>query len=100
MRVGINLPQLGRATAAALLIQAADRAEALGYDSLWVWERLLAPVTPQTPYPGSADGQLPAACSYAWDPLTVLGAVASRTRWQHVNETFAAVRDERVPVHE
>ena len=80
MRVGINLPQLGRATTAALLIQAAERAEALGYDSLWVWERLLAPVTPQTPYPGSADGQLPAACSYAWDPLTVLGAVASRTR--------------------
>jgi alkanesulfonate monooxygenase SsuD/methylene tetrahydromethanopterin reductase-like flavin-dependent oxidoreductase (luciferase family) len=44
-----------------------------------VWERLLVPVTPQTPYPGSADGQLPAACSHAWDPLTVLGAVASRT---------------------
>ena len=79
MRVGINLPQLGRATTAALLVQAAERAEALGYDSLWVWERLLVPVTPQTPYPGSADGQLPAACSHAWDPLTVLGAVASRT---------------------
>ena len=80
MRLGINLPQIGPATTAGLLAQAAERAETLGYDSLWAWERLLAPVAPQTPYPGSADGKLPAGCSHAWDPLTILTFVAPRTR--------------------
>jgi len=80
MRLGINLPQIGPATTAGLLAQAAERAETLGYDSLWAWERLLAPVAPQTPYPGSADGKLPAGCSHAWDPLTILTFVAARTR--------------------
>jgi hypothetical protein len=50
MRVGINLPQLGRATTAALLIQAAERAEALGYLPFGITLNLgLATFTTPTP---------------------------------------------------
>jgi hypothetical protein len=37
----------------------AQNAEKEGFDSLWVFERLLWPINPQTPYPGTPDGSLP-----------------------------------------
>jgi alkanesulfonate monooxygenase SsuD/methylene tetrahydromethanopterin reductase-like flavin-dependent oxidoreductase (luciferase family) len=51
MRIGFNLPQIGPAASPKAIVQAAQQAEALGYDSLWVTERLLYPVNPRTPYP-------------------------------------------------
>jgi hypothetical protein len=37
----------------------AQNAEKEGSDSLWVFERLLWPINPQTPYPVTPDGSLP-----------------------------------------
>ena len=51
MRVGMSLPQLGPQATRDNLILVARRAEQLGYDSLWVLERLLWPVNPREPYP-------------------------------------------------
>ena len=59
MRLGFNLPQIGPAATPEAMVQAAQRAEELGYDSVWVTDRLLYPIEPQTPYMGSPDGSLP-----------------------------------------
>ena len=49
MRLGFNLPQIGHAATPDNLVRAAERAEALGYDSVWTTDRLLFPVAPMTP---------------------------------------------------
>jgi alkanesulfonate monooxygenase SsuD/methylene tetrahydromethanopterin reductase-like flavin-dependent oxidoreductase (luciferase family) len=60
MRHGFVLPQVGPMAGPQALITVARRAEELGYDSLWVTERLLFPRCPRSDYPPSADGSLPA----------------------------------------
>lgn len=79
MRVGFGLPQVGPAAGAAALIEVAQRAETLGYNSLWVSERVLYPLTPKTPYPGSADGMLPYQYKTVLDPVETLTYVAAHT---------------------
>jgi hypothetical protein len=44
----------------------------VGLDSLWVFERLLWPVIPQTPYPATPDGSLPTEYQNVLDPLETL----------------------------
>jgi len=80
MRLGFCLPQIGPIAGAEALASVAERAEALGFESLWVSERLLWPVAPKTPYPGSPDGRLPEQAKLQLDPLETLTFVASRTR--------------------
>jgi alkanesulfonate monooxygenase SsuD/methylene tetrahydromethanopterin reductase-like flavin-dependent oxidoreductase (luciferase family) len=78
MRIGRSLPLHGSAACPEGLIAIAKHAEALGYASLWVWERLLAPVHPKAPYP-LGDGTHPAQFRSALDPLEALTFVAGRT---------------------
>jgi probable F420-dependent oxidoreductase len=78
MRIGFSLPFHGRAAHPEGLITIAKRAEALGYDSLWMGERLLAPVHPKAPYP-IGDGTLPAQFRSTLDPLAALAFVAGHT---------------------
>src|SRR5438093_6466646 len=78
MRIGFALPLHGSAARSDGLITIAKRAEAMGYESLWVWERLLAPVKPKTPYP-LGDGKHPAAFRSTLDPLEALTFVAGHT---------------------
>jgi alkanesulfonate monooxygenase SsuD/methylene tetrahydromethanopterin reductase-like flavin-dependent oxidoreductase (luciferase family) len=59
LKVGITLPQAGQQATRENIIQAARQAEGEGFDSVWVFERLLWPLKPQTPYPGTPDGSLP-----------------------------------------
>ncbi|HEV8488013.1 MAG TPA: LLM class F420-dependent oxidoreductase [Blastocatellia bacterium] len=79
MRVGISLPQLGPQASPENLIRVAVRAEELGYDSVWVLERLLWPVSPQEPYPAAPDGKLPVAYQNVLDPLETLTFVGAHT---------------------
>jgi probable F420-dependent oxidoreductase len=79
MRVGIALPQLGAQAKPENLALVARRAEELGYDSLWVLERLLWPLNPQEPYPASPDGSLPETYKSVLDPLETLTFVAAHT---------------------
>ena len=46
MRVGVTLPSMGHLSQPDNLIQATKAAEQLGYDTLWVADRLLYPVKP------------------------------------------------------
>ncbi|HEY8598133.1 MAG TPA: LLM class F420-dependent oxidoreductase [Thermomicrobiales bacterium] len=79
MRLGFVLPHIGPAASPAAIIAAARRAEELGYDSLWVTERLLYPLAPRTPYPAAHDGVLPEAYRYILDPLGTLTLAAAHT---------------------
>ena len=79
MKLGFGLPVGGDHISAEGLLQVACRAEQLGYDSLWTWERLLVPISPQTGYIGTADGSYPAHFKRSLDPLDVLSFVAART---------------------
>jgi Luciferase-like monooxygenase len=60
------------------LITIAKRAELLGYESLWVWDRLLAPVNPKAPYP-LGDGTHPPQFRSVLDPLEALAFTAGHT---------------------
>jgi probable F420-dependent oxidoreductase len=79
LRVGFVLPQVGSMAGPGALIAVARRAEELGYDSLWVTDRLLFPLSPRAGYPPSADGSLPAPFQTVLDPLATLAFVAAHT---------------------
>jgi probable F420-dependent oxidoreductase len=79
MQLGFTLPQCGDAATPDNLRGVALEAEALGYDSLWVLDRLLYPVAPRAPYPATADGSLPRMAQRVLDPLTTLTFVAACT---------------------
>jgi probable F420-dependent oxidoreductase len=55
MDVGVFLPVSGRAASRKTLMQAAQRAEALGYDSVWAADRLVMPWKIETVYPYSKE---------------------------------------------
>ncbi len=78
MRLGFALPQIGPAAGPDALVAVAKRAEELGYDNLWVLDRLLYPTDPQAPYP-VGDGILPTLYKTVLDPLETLTYVAAHT---------------------
>jgi probable F420-dependent oxidoreductase len=80
MRLGFALPNIGPIGTAEAVSKVAQRAEALGFDSLWTIERLLYPVKPQTPYPVTPDGSLPEPYKHVLDPLEALTFAAAQTR--------------------
>lgn len=80
MRVGFGLPNIGKVGTAEAVSKVAQRAEELGYDSLWTIERLLWPVKPQTPYPVTPDGSLPEGYKFSLDPLDTLTFAAAQTQ--------------------
>lgn len=79
MKIGIVSPQLGRQATRENVLQTAKTAENEGIDSLWVGERLLWPLNPQTPTPGSADGSLSVELQIVLDPLETLTYIAANT---------------------
>jgi len=79
MRFGFALPQVGSAVGPDSLVTVAKRAEDLGFDSLWVLDRILWPVNPQVPYP-IGDGSLPVKYKNVLDPLDTLTFAAAHTR--------------------
>lgn len=79
MRLGFVLPQIGAMATPEALVTVAKRAEAIGFDSLWVTDRLLYPITPQAPYAATADGSLPEAYKTVLDPVGSLTYVAAHT---------------------
>ena len=80
MKIGFALPNIGPIGTIEAVTKVAQRAEALGYSSLWTVERLLYPVKLQTPYPGTPDGSLPEAYKHSLDPLDTLTFVAGMTK--------------------
>src|SRR5438093_4054500 len=79
MKTGIVLPQFGPQATKQNIVQLAMMAEQEHFDSLWVGERLLWPINPQTPYPGAPDGRLPTSSQNVFDPIEELTFVAAIT---------------------
>src|SRR5918912_4563970 len=79
MKIGITLPQFGPVATKENILKIALGAEKEGFDSIWVGERLLWPLKPQTPYPGTPDGSLPTFQQNVLDPLETLTYVAANT---------------------
>ena len=79
MRLGFALPQIGPVAGPDALLTVARRGEDLGFDSLWVLDRILYPVSPRAPYP-VGDGTLPDLYRTVLDPLETLTFAAAHTR--------------------
>lgn len=84
MKIGIsigNFGQFGKRGGAPELVQIAQRAEQLGYDSVWVHDHLFMPARIRARYPYNESG----VAGFAWrqdiyDPLAMMAAVAVRTQ--------------------
>jgi probable F420-dependent oxidoreductase len=57
MQLGVFLPISGRATGPDTLIEAAQSAEAQGFDAIWSADRVVTPWRIETPYPYSEEHQ-------------------------------------------
>ena len=79
MKFGFGVPNIGPLGSADSVKSIATRAEELGYDSLWVIERLLYPVNPKTPYPVTPDGSWPDVYRHVLDPLETLTFASAHT---------------------
>jgi probable F420-dependent oxidoreductase len=79
LKIGITLPQLGTQATRKNLTLYAKKVENSGFDSVWVLERLLWPINPQTPYPVTPDGSLPLQYQSVLDPIDTLSFVAANT---------------------
>ena len=80
MKVGMFLPQVGECATKENILYIAKEAEKEGIDSIWVLDRLLWPLNPQTPYAATPDGTLPVEFQNVLDPLTTLAYVAGVTK--------------------
>jgi len=79
MEIGVSVPNIGPVATPEAVKTVAQRAEALGYHSLWTVERVLFPVNPKSPYPATLDGHLPEQYKYNLDPLDALTYAAAFT---------------------
>jgi len=79
MKLGFSLPMAGSWATPQNQILVAQRAEALGYHSLWVFQRMLYPIKPQNDYPPLPGQPWPTSFERVMDPLVSLAFVAAVT---------------------
>lgn len=79
MKTGLTLPQAGEQATKENIVDTAKKAEREGFDSLWVFERLLYPMKPKNPYLGTPDGSLPIQYQRVLEPLETLSFVSANT---------------------
>ncbi|BCJ46977.1 LLM class F420-dependent oxidoreductase [Actinoplanes ianthinogenes] len=81
MRLGVNLPQTNKYDLARDVTEFAKAAEEIGYDSLWAYERILAPVDSSGPHGlyGVPDLPWPDSYSHTTDALVTLTLAAAVT---------------------
>lgn len=81
VRFGFSLQGRGVLAGGEAITALAKRAEALGYDSVWVTDRLLIPVRSRSTYPYSQTGAFPLQPDEPWlEPLTALTYLATITK--------------------
>jgi len=78
MKLGIQLAHVGTSATPEAVRASARAAEDLGYDSVWVLDRLLAPIDPSVGY-GGTDVEMPKELARNIDPLAALAFVAAVT---------------------
>ena len=76
MRIGITVPLPAYYVDVAPI---AEKAEALGFESLWCAEHPIVPVHSESRYPGSEDGVIPESYSHFVDPFIALARASGVT---------------------
>ena len=80
MKVGLVPVNIGVPRVEPMLALA-EKAEQLGYESLWTFEHVIVPIDYKSRYPYSADGKMAVTPETNFvDPLVALTAIAARTR--------------------
>ena len=80
MKVGLVVPQFGINATKENLIRFIHSAEREGFESLWVYHRMLYAIDPQQGYGGTPDkSQWPEYFKNSLDPLTTLAFIADNT---------------------
>ena len=99
MKYGVFLPVSGRAASRKTLMQAAQQAESLGYDSVWAADRLVMPWKIETAYPYSKESTfiVPPDRPF-FDTLTCLAFLAGCTEKIHLGMSVM-VLPYRHPLH-
>ena len=99
VQFGFSLQGRGVLAGRAAITTLAKRAEALGYDSIWVTDRLLIPTHTRAAYPYSPTGAFPLGPDEPWlEALTALTYLATITERIRVG-TSVLVVPYRNPVH-
>ncbi len=79
MRLGVGLPIGGAWATRENVVAVARAAEALGYHSLWTFQRLLYAIAPRNDYPPMPGQPWPEPFARTLDPVVVLSYVAAVT---------------------
>jgi probable F420-dependent oxidoreductase len=80
MKVGLVVPQFGINATKENLINFVEIAEREGFESLWVYDRMLYAINPQQGYGGTPDKrEWPEYFKNSLDPLTTLAFIAANT---------------------
>ena len=80
------------------VVSLAQKAEACGFDSVWLPEHPIIPVHTTTPFPGATDGVIPPYYAHAMDPFVALAAAAAVTSKIKLGTGICLV-PERNPLH-
>jgi len=81
MRFGFGIPSAGVAANGPDIVRFVQRAEALGFESIWTGDHLILPTAGTTQYPYTADGSFSLASTENFlEPFTLLAYVAAVTR--------------------
>jgi probable F420-dependent oxidoreductase len=85
MKLGYAIPVVGGAVGSAVGLSVyCSELEDLGYDSLWVGDRFISPVAPQTPYPGR-EQPYPPQMKRNLDPMLLWTVAATSTNRVRLN---------------
>jgi probable F420-dependent oxidoreductase len=79
MKVGLVVPQFGINATKENLVRFIHLAEREGFESLWVYHRMLYPIDPQQGYGTPDKSQWPEYFKNILDPLTTLAFIAANT---------------------
>ena len=92
VRFGFSLTGRGLLADQEAISTLAKRAEALGYDSIWVTDRMLIPVQSRSAYPYSPTGAFPLGPDEPWlEPLTAVTYLATITQRINVGTSVLVI---------
>ena len=92
VRFGFSLQGRGVLAGREAITTLAKRAEALGYDSIWVTDRMLIPVQSRSAYPYTPTGAFPLGPDEPWlEPLTAVTYLATITERINVGTSVLVI---------